>query len=66
MGKLLRWLKKMEYIKMEWRPPCRFREVVATFRTSTGWKIEENVVQKAIQGILVSAEGLKNDLDELD
>ena len=51
---------------MEWSPPCRLREVAATFKTSTGWKIEENVFQKAILGILVSAEGLKNDLDELD
>ena len=50
MGELLRWLKKMnvnEYIKVEWRPPCSTAKmdsnggIVATFRTSTGWKIDE-------------------------
>ena len=54
MGKLLRWLKKMsvtEYIKVEWSPPCSIAKVgsrgdiVATFRTSTVWKIDEKVLQ---------------------
>ena len=50
MGELLRWLKKMsvtEYIKVEWGPPCSIvkvgnnGDIVATFRTSTGWMIDE-------------------------
>ena len=35
-----------EYVKAEWNPPCSMAkvestsEVLATFRTSTGWKID--------------------------
>ena len=59
-GKLLRWLKKMsvaEYIKVEWGPPCSIAKVgnngdiVVTFRTSTGWKIDEKVLQTLVPGI---------------
>ena len=51
MGKMLRWLKKIgghAYIKVEWGPLCSVArvqstvEVVATFRTSTVWKIEKS------------------------
>ena len=68
MGKLLRWLKKMgvtEHIKVEWGPPCSRAQVqsngdvVAMFRTSTKWKIDERVLQGLTPGISVSAEGLK-------
>ena len=54
MGKLLRWLRKMgvnEYIEVEWVLFCsiakktRNGEVVALFRTSTRWKIDEKVLQ---------------------
>ena len=71
MGKLLTWLKKMkvtEYIKAEWRPPCSMAksgntgEIVATFRTSIGWKIDEKILQVLMPGMsVVTAEGLKND-----
>ena len=60
MGKLLRWLKKMnvtEYIKAVWGPPCslaRIGEIFATFRTSTGWKIDEKILQGLIPGISVT------------
>ena len=75
MGNLLRWLKKMsvtEYIKVEWSPLCSIAKVgssgdiVATFRTSTGWKIDEKIFQALVPGITVSAEMLKNDLDDMD
>ena len=75
MGKLLRWLKKMcvnEQNETEWRPLCAIAkiqssgDVVAMFRTSTVWKIDEKVLQRLIPGIAVSAEGLKNDLEEMD
>ena len=74
-GKLLRWLKKMsvaEYIKVEWGPPCSIAKVgnngdiVVTFRTSTGWKIDEKVLQTLVPGISVSAEIPKNDLEDMD
>ena len=54
VGKLLRWLNKMsltEYIKVEWGPLCSTAKVgnngdmVATFRTSTEWKIDEKVLE---------------------
>ena len=34
------------------------------FRISTGGEIEERVLQKLMSGIAVSAEGLKNDLED--
>ena len=46
MGKLLRWLEKMnvtEYIEAEWSPPCsiaisgKYGRNFATVGTSTGW-----------------------------
>ena len=40
--------------------------VVAMFGTSTGWKIDERVLQGPTPGISVSAEGLKNDLEDMD
>ena len=61
MGKLLRWLKKTsvtEYIKEEWRPPCSTAKVesdgdiLATFRTSTGWKIDDKDWYKEYQSQL--------------
>ena len=61
-----------EYIKMEWGPLCSVArvqgtvEVVATFRTSTVWKIDAKVLQKVIPGIAVSVEELKNELEDLD
>ena len=75
MGKLLRLHKRMsvtEYIKEERRPPCAIAkigssgDIVATFRTSTGWKIDEKVLQALVPGISVSAEMLKNDLEDTD
>ena len=75
MGKLLRWLKKMnvtEYVKVQWGPPCSTAkiestgDVFATFRTSTGWKIDEKILQGLVPGISVSAERLKNDLEDID
>ena len=51
MVKLLRRCKKMnlnEYIKVEWGPPCstakieRNVDTVATYRTSTGWKLRRS------------------------
>ena len=75
MGKLLKWIKKMsvtEYIKVEWGPPCSIAKVgssvdiVATFRTLTGWKIDEKVLQALVPGLSVSAEVLKNDLEDMD
>ena len=75
MGKLLRWLKKTnvtEYITAEWCPPCSIAkieksgEIFATFRTSTGWKIDEKILQGLIPRISVTGEGLKNDLDDMD
>ena len=59
-----------EQIKAEWRPPCSIAkiqssaEVVAKFRTSTGWKIDGKVLQSLIPG--KTAEGLENDLEEMD
>ena len=64
MVKLQRWLKKMgvnEQIKAEWGPPCSIAknqsdgDILALFRTSTGWRIEEKVLQRRILGIEVSA-----------
>ena len=75
MGKPLRWLKKMnvtEYIKVDWGPPCSTAMVessggiVTTFRTSTGWKIDEKILQGLVPGISVSAEGLNSDLEDMD
>ena len=39
---------------------------MATFRTSTGWKTDESALQALIPGISVSAEMLKNDLEDMD
>ena len=53
-------------------PPCSIAkfessgDIVATFRTSTGWKIDEEVLQALVPRISVSAEGLKNDLEDMD
>ena len=75
MVKLLRWLKKMgvtEYIKVECGPPCSIAKVqsngyvVAMFRTSTGWTIDDRVLQGLIPGISVSDEGLNNDFEDMD
>ena len=61
-----------EYIKLERGPPCFTAKVesngdtVATFTTSAGWTIDEKVLRKPIQGASVSAEGLKNDLEDMD
>ena len=41
-------------------------DMVATFRISTGWKIDEKVLQGLVSGISVSAEGLKDDLEDMD
>ena len=73
MGKLLRWMKKMGMrgkVKEDWGPSCSIvqssEEVDAMFRTSTGSKTEEKVLQNLIPGTPVSAEGLKNDFGEMD
>ena len=72
---LLRWHKTMnvtEFFKVERRPLCSTAkkestgDMVATFRTSRGWKIDERILQRLIPGIPVSAEGLKNDLEDMD
>ena len=61
-----------EYIKADWGPPCsgskneRTGEIFATFRTSTRWKSHEKILQGLIPGRSATAEGLKNDLDDLD
>ena len=57
-----------EYIKAERDPPCsiakieRTGEIFATFRTSTGLKIDEKILQGLITGTSVTAEGFENDL----
>ena len=75
MGKLLRWLKKMgvhEQIKVECEPPSANSNIqsdasiLATFRTSTGWKVNEMVLKRWMPKDAISAEGLKNDLEETD
>ena len=61
-----------EYIKVERGPPCSIAQVessgdiVATFRTSTVWKIDEKVLQGLVSGISVSAEGLKHEKEDMD
>ena len=65
MGKLLRWLKKMEVheqIKVEWEPPSAISNIqsdasiLATFRTSTGWKVNEKVLKRWMPKDAISAE----------
>ena len=41
-------------------------DILATFRTSTVWQIEVKVLKRLMPGEAVSAEGLKNDLEEMD
>ena len=74
MGRLLMWLKKInvtEYVKVEWVSPCstakieRTGDVITTLRTSTGWKIGEKILQGLVPGMSVSAERLKNDLEDM-
>ena len=38
----------------------------ATFRTSTGWKIYEKILQGPLPEMSVTAEGLRNALDDMD
>ena len=75
MGKLWRCLEKMnvtEYVKAEWEPSCsiakieRTGEIFATFRTSTGLKIDEKILQGLMPGMSVAAERLRNDRDDTD
>ena len=75
MEKLLRWLKKMkvtEFVKADWGSPfsiakiARSGEIFATFRASTGWKIDEKILQGLMPGMSVTAEGLRNDLNDKD
>ena len=65
MGQQLRWLNKMnvtEYVKPEWSPPCsianieRTGEICATFRPSTGWKIDEEIPKGLMPGMSATAE----------
>ena len=44
----------------------RSGEIFATFRTSTGWKIDEKILQGLLSGMSVAAEGLRNDFDDMD
>ena len=41
-------------------------EILATFRTSTRWKIDEKILQGLLPGMSVTAEELRNDLDDMD
>ena len=68
MGKLLRWLKKMsviEHIKVECGPPCSIAKVgsrngiVATFRTSSEWKVLRKFFRVWCQEEAIAAQGLK-------
>ena len=40
--------------------------ILATFRTSTGWMIDEKVLKRLVLEEATSAEGPKNDLEEMD
>ena len=61
-----------EYVKAECGPPCSKAkigstgEILAIFRTSIGWKIDEKILQGLMLGLSVIAEGIRNDLDDMD
>ena len=61
-----------EQIKVEWEPPSSIAKIqgdgsiLATFRTSTRWEIDEKVLKRLVPEGTISAEGLKNDLEEMD
>ena len=65
-------MNETEYAKAAWCPPCsiakieRSGEIFATLRTSTGWKIDEQILQGLMPGMSVTAEGLRNDLEDMD
>ena len=65
-------MNETEFVKAEWWPPCsiakieRSCEIVATFRTSTGWKTDEKILHGQLPGMSVIAERLRNDLDDID
>ena len=74
MGKLPRWLKRMgvrEQIMAEWGPPSsiakiqRDGSILATFRTSTGWKIDEKALNRLAPEEAMSEEGSQNDLEDM-
>ena len=44
----------------------RSGENLATFRTLTGWKIDEKILQGLLSGMSVIADGRRNDLDDMD
>ena len=41
-------------------------EILATFRTSTVWNVDEKILLVLMPGMSVTAEGLVNDLDDME